>query len=421
MNRGVFAGKTVFVTGSSRGIGKAIALKFAKDGANVVVAAKTVEPHPKLEGTIHATAQEVERAGGKSLAVQLDLRDEETIKRAIDEAIDKFGGIDLLVNNASAIYIAQTEDTPMKRFDLMNSINVRGTFMMSKYAIPHLKKAKNPHIINLSPPLELKDQWFSPNTAYTMSKYGMTLSAFGMAAELRGLVGVNALWPKTAIWTAAMNMLGGEDSRRGSRKPSIMADAAYAIACKDKSVSGNFFIDEELLKEEGVEDFEQYAEEPGHPLLPDFFLPDRVLKDFDPQLLKSLTDQVTGGNKNSAEANSGAQSPSSEGPVAAVFAAASGAVTDEIKDDLNAILHFQISDKHWTLISKKGAPLEVLNEKPASKADVLLITDDATFVRMAKGEVKPTSAFMGGKLKIKGNMGLALKVEKLFSKLKGKL
>lgn len=419
MNKGLFAGKTVFVTGSSRGIGKAIALKFAKDGANVVVAAKTVEPHPKLEGTIHATAQEVEQAGGKSLAVQLDLRDEETVKSAIDKTIAKFGGIDLLVNNASAIFIARAEDTPMKRFDLMNSINVRGTYMMSKYAIPYLKKAKNPHIINLSPPLELKNQWFSQNTAYTMSKYGMTLSAFGLAAELGGSVAVNALWPKTAIWTAAMNMLGGEESRKGSRNPSIMADAAYVIACKDKSVSGNFFIDEELLKEEGVENFEQYAECPGHPLLPDFFLPDRILKDFDPNLLESLAKQVT--KKDSKkEANPTSDSPSNEGPVASVFAAASGAVTDEIKDDLNATLHFLISDKSWTLVSKKGAALEVKNEKP-EKADVTLITDDATFVKMAKGEVKPTSAFMSGKLKIKGSMGLALKVEKLFGKLKGKL
>lgn len=413
MNKGVFAGKTVFVTGSSRGIGKAIALKFAKDGANVVVAAKTVEPHPKLEGTIHATAQEVESVGGKSLAVQLDLRDEETVKNAINKTIEKFGGIDLLVNNASAIFIAQAEDTPMKRFDLMNHINVRGTFMMSKYAIPHLKKSANPHIINLSPPLELKSQWFSQNTAYTMSKYGMTLAAFGLSAELNGSVAVNALWPKTAIWTAAMNMLGGEESRKGSRKPSIMADAAYAIACRDKSTTGNFYIDEEVLKAEGVKDFEQYAEVPSNPLLPDFFLPERVLKDFDPNLLKNLTQQVSEANK------SGASAPT-DGKVGAVFASASSVMTDEIKDDLNAILHFVISDKSWTLISKKGEQFQVKSEAP-EKADVTLITDEATFVKMAKGETKPTSAFMGGKLKIKGSMGLALKVEKLFGKMKGKL
>lgn len=416
MNKGIFAGKTVFVTGSSRGIGKAIALKFARDGANVVVAAKTVEPHPKLEGTIHATAREVEDAGGKSLAVQLDLRDEETVKGAIDKTIEKFGGIDLLVNNASAIYIAPAEDTPMKRFDLMNSINVRGTFMMSKYAIPHLRKASNPHIINLSPPPEFKPQWFSHHSAYTMSKYGMSLSAYGLAAELRGSIGVNALWPKTAIWTAAMNMLAGEESRKGSRKPSIMADAAYAIACKDKSVSGNFYIDEEVLKEEGVEDFEQYAEEPGNTLLPDFFLPDRVLKDFDSNLFKSFSKKIS-----VSETSLGAKtSSSSDGPVKSIFVSASAVMTEDFKNEINATLHFIISDKSWTLISKRNEPFQVTNDKP-EKADVTLTTDEATFVQMAKGETKPTSAFMKGKLKIKGNMGIALKVEKLFGKMKAKL
>lgn len=412
INRGAFAGKTVFVTGSSRGIGKAIALKFARDGANVVVAAKTVDPHPKLEGTIHQTAQEVESAGGKSLAVQLDLRDEETVKIAIDKTIEKFGGIDLLVNNASAIHIAQAEDVPMKRFDLMNSINVRGTFMMTKYAIPHLKKAQNPHIINLSPPIELKSQWFNQNTAYTMSKYGMTLHAFGMAAELKGLVGVNALWPKTAIWTAAMNMLGGQEARSGSRKPEIMADAAYAIACRDKSVTGNFYIDEEVVLAEGVNDLEQYAEVPGSPLLPDFFLPEHVLKDFEPSLMKNLTANVTKANASKGQG--------SEDRVRGVFASASAVMTDEIKDDLNGTLHFVISDKSYTLISKKGEVFQVKQEQP-EKADVTLITDDETFIKMAKGDTKPTSAFMGGKLKIRGNMGLALKVEKLFGKLKAKL
>lgn len=413
LNTGAFAGKTVFVTGSSRGIGKAIALKFARDGANVVVAAKTVEPHPKLEGTIHDTAKEVDQAGGKSLAVQLDLRDEETVKSAIAKTVEKFGGIDVLVNNASAIFIAPTEDTPMKRFDLMNSINVRGTFMMSKYAIPYLKKGTNPHIINLSPPPEFKPQWFSQHTAYTMSKYGMTLSAYGMAAELKGSVGVNALWPKTAVWTAAMNMLAGEESRKGSRKPSIMADAAYAIACRDKSNTGNFYIDEEVLKEEGIKDFDQYAEVPGSTLLPDFFLPDRVLKEFDAKTFEKFSEQIATGDGSSKKA-------SADGPVAAVFASASSAMTDDVKDDINATLHFLISDKSWTLVSKRGEPFQVLDGKP-EKADVTLITDDATFVKMAKGETKPTSAFMGGKLKVKGSMGLALKVEKLFGKIRAKL
>lgn len=413
LNRGTFAGKTVFVTGSSRGIGKAIALKFAKDGANVVVAAKTIDPHPKLEGTITKTADEVNQAGGQGMAVQLDLRDEENVKSAIQQTVDRFGGIDVLVNNASAIFLAPSEDTPMKRFDLMNSINVRGTFMMSKYAIPYLKKAQNPHIINLSPPLELKPQWFAAHTAYTMSKYGMSLSSYGLSAELSGVVGVNALWPKTAIWTAAMNMLAGETSRQGSRKASILADAAYAIACRDKSVTGNFYVDEEVLREEGITDFEQYAEEPGKTLLPDFFLPDRVLKDFDPQLLKSFSKQIH-------KEEPGTGQSQQDGPVAAVFASTSKIMTDDIKNDINGTLHFVISDKSWTLVSRKDQEFKVSSEKP-EKADVTLITDEATFIKMAKGETKPTSAFMGGKLKIKGNMALALKVEKLFGKLKAKL
>lgn len=356
--------------------------------------------------------------GGKSLAVQLDLRDEETVKSAINKTVEKFGGIDVLVNNASAIFIAQAEDTPMKRFDLMNSINVRGTFMMSKYAIPHLRKAQNPHIINLSPPPELKPQWFSQNTAYTMSKYGMTLSSYGLAAELKGTIGVNALWPKTAIWTAAMNMLGGEEGKKGSRKPTIVADAAYAIACRDsKKTTGNFFIDEEVLREDGVKDFEQYAEAPGNPLLADFFLPDHVLKEFDSQIFENFSKQVGSSNKKTEPSSIGS---GDSGPIAGIFASASAVMSDDIKDDINATLHFVISDKDWTLISKRGEPFKVLSEKP-DKADVMMITDEATFIKMSKGETKPTSAFMGGKLKIKGSMGIALKVEKLFGKLKAKL
>lgn len=411
----MFAGKTVFVTGASRGIGKAIALKFAKDGANVVVAAKTVEPHPKLPGTIHEAAQEVSKLGGNPLAVQLDLRDESSIISAVEQTVNKFGGIDLLVNNASAIHLAPAADIPSKRFDLMNSINVRGTFLMSKHAIPHLKKASNPHIINMSPPILFHPQWFSSHTAYTMAKYGMSLCAYGLSAELSGEVGVNALWPKTAIWTAAMNMLGGEAARKGSRKPEILADATYAIACRPKTVTGNFFIDEEVLKEEGVTDFEQYSMEPGADLLPDFYLPDRLLKDFSPEIVKGFGKSVAG-----VELEQSTGSSDDDGPVAAVFASASGVMTDDMKDDMNATLHFVISDKSWTIVSKKGQPFHVMKDKP-EKADVILTTDEKTFLKMAKGETKPTSAFMGGKLKVKGNMGLALKVEKLFVKLRAKL
>lgn len=414
LNRGIFSGKTVFITGASRGIGKAIAMKFARDGANVVIAAKTVEPHPKLPGTIHETADEVNKLGGNGLAVQLDLRDENSIIKAVEDTISKFGGIDLLVNNASAIHLAPAADIPSKRFDLMNSINVRGTFLMSKHSIPHLRKAQNPHIINMSPPVLLHPQWFAAHTAYTMAKYGMSLSAYGLSAELSGEVAVNSLWPKTAIWTAAMNMLGGEESRKGSRKPEILADATYAIACRPKTTTGNFYIDEEVLKEEGVSDFEQYSMEPGAQLLPDFYLPDRLLKDFSSDVLKGFGQAVTG-----TEIKRTNESPG-DGPVAAVFANTSAIMTDEMKADINAVIHFIVSGNDWTVLSKKDQPFAVKNDKP-EKADVTLITDEATFLKMAKGETKPTSAFMGGKLKIKGNMGLALKVEKLFVKLKAKL
>lgn len=405
----MFKGKTILVTGSSRGIGKAIALKFAKDGANCVLAAKTVEPHPKLQGTIIETAQEVEKAGGKALAVQLDLRDENSIVNAVDNTVNKFGGIDILVNNASAIHLATSDGVTSKRFDLMNSINVRGTYLMSKYAIPHLKKSPNPQIINLSPPILLKPQWFSNHTAYTMSKYGMSLCAYGLAAELKDQVPVNCLWPKTSIWTAAMDMLAGESAKAGSRKPEILADAAYAIACRPKTRTGEFLIDEEVLKEAGVTDFSQYDMVPGAKLLPDFFLPDHIIAQFDSNTWSSFSKTVTGTELNVETEK-----------VGAVFASASAIMTDEMRDDMNATLHFVISNKDWTIVSKKGQPLEVKNEKP-EKADVIMTTDEATFIKMAKGETKPTSAFMGGKLKIKGNMGLALKVEKLFVKMKAKL
>lgn len=414
-----FVGKTVFVTGSSRGIGRAIALKFAEQGANVVVAAKTVEAS-KLSGTIHQTADEVNQRGGKGLPIQVDLRDEEQIKNAVDKTVAQFGGIDILVNNASAIFLANVENMPMKRWDLVNSINIRGTYTMSKYAIPHLKKAQNPHIITLSPPLELRDIWFKNHTGYTMSKYGMSLCTYGLAAELKGQVGCNTLWPKTSIWTAAMDMLAGEQARVLSRKPEIMADAAFAIASKDKSVTGNFYIDEEVLRGQGVTDFEQYAEEPGSQLLPDFFLPERIMKEFDPSLFKKVTaahiDAVKKGNSTDKSL-----SDKNESGVGSVFASASSIMTDEMKADMNATLHFVISGQDWTIVSKENEPFQVLKDKPVGNPDVILTTDEATFIKMAKGETKPTSAFMVGKLRVKGSMGLALKVEKLFVKMKGKL
>ena len=268
-------GKTLFITGASRGIGKAIALRAARDGANVVVAAKTTEPHPKLPGTIHTAAEEIEKAGGHALACAVDIRSEDQIKDAVDRAVATFGGIDVLVNNASAISLTGTLATPMKRYDLMHQINTRGTFACSQACLPHLLKAKNPHILNLSPPLDMKEKWFAPHVAYTMAKFGMSMCVLGMAGELRADgVGVNALWPRTVIATAAVqNLLGGDATIHGSRTPEIMADAAYVILTRpSRECSGNFFIDEDLLRSTGVSDFAKYQTVAGAELIADFFV-----------------------------------------------------------------------------------------------------------------------------------------------------
>jgi citronellol/citronellal dehydrogenase len=268
------AGKTLFVTGASRGIGLAIARRAAADGANVVLAAKTVVPHPKLPGTLATAAAEIETAGGKALAVQTDIRDEEQVLAAVAKAVETFGGIDILVNNASAISLTGTLETPMKRFDLMFGVNVRGTFLCSQACLPHLLAASNPHILNLAPPLNLDPKWFTGNVAYTMSKYGMSMCVLGMAAEFRDRgVAVNALWPRTAIDTAAIAMIGGDAMRRACRKPAILADAAHWILTRpSRECSGNFFLDDDVLRRAGVTDFDRYAVEPGQPLLKDFFL-----------------------------------------------------------------------------------------------------------------------------------------------------
>ncbi|XP_076875219.1 hydroxysteroid dehydrogenase-like protein 2 isoform X2 [Brachyhypopomus gauderio] len=261
-NTGKLSGCTVFITGASRGIGKAIALKAARDGANVVVAAKTADAHPKLPGTIYTAAEEIEAAGGKALPCVVDVRDEKQVSIAVENAVQKFGGIDILVNNASAISLTGTLETPMKKVDLMLGINLRGTYMTSKLCIPHLLKSKNPHILNLSPPLNLNPVWFKNHTAYTMAKYGMSMCVLGMAEEFRGSVAVNALWPRTAIQTAAMDMLGGPGVVNQCRKVEIMADAAYAVLSKPVSYTGQFVIDEDVLIKEGIKDFDVYAVKP---------------------------------------------------------------------------------------------------------------------------------------------------------------
>ena len=269
------AGKTLFITGASRGIGLAIGLRAARDGANVVIAAKTAEPHPKLPGTIHTAAAEIEKAGGRALPCVVDVRSEEQVLAAVDGAVTVFGGIDILVNNASAISLTGTLATPMKRFDLMHQINTRGTFLCSQACLPHLLKAKNPHLLNLSPPLDFQEKWFAPHVAYTMAKFGMSLCVLGMAGEFRAQgIAVNALWPRTVIATAAVqNLLGGDATVRGSRSPDIMADAAHAILTRpSRECTGNFFVDDDVLRSIGVTDLAKYQTVPGAELIPDFFV-----------------------------------------------------------------------------------------------------------------------------------------------------
>lgn len=271
----LFKDKTIFITGASRGIGKAIAIRLAKEGANIVVAAKSTTENPKLGGTIFSAAKDIEAAGGQALPVQCDIRDETQIEAAVQKAVEHFGGIDILINNASAISLTPTEKTEPKRFDLMHDINVRGTFFMSRACIPYLKKSDNPHILNLSPPLNLDMKWFAKHIAYTLSKYNMTMIALGLAAEYKkDGIAANALWPRTTIATAAVqNLLGGDVLINMSRKPEIVADAAFYILQRDaKTCTGNTFIDEEILKEEGVEDLEQYAITPGGKLFNDLFV-----------------------------------------------------------------------------------------------------------------------------------------------------
>jgi citronellol/citronellal dehydrogenase len=267
------AGRTLFITGASRGIGLAIGLRAARDGANIVITAKTVEPHPKLPGTIYTAAAEIEAAGGKALPVAADIRYEDQIERAVAEAVRRFGGIDILVNNASAISLTSTLDTPAKRFDLVMDVNIRGTFLTSQFCLPHLIRSNRPHILNLAPPLSLQAKWFAPHLAYTMAKYGMSMCVLGMAEEFREAgVAVNALWPRTAIDTAALKLIPGIHPEQ-ARKPEIVADAAWHILTRtDSFVSGNFFIDQEVLETAGMKDFSHYAVMKGEPLRTDFFL-----------------------------------------------------------------------------------------------------------------------------------------------------
>ncbi|XP_049783339.1 hydroxysteroid dehydrogenase-like protein 2 isoform X1 [Schistocerca cancellata] len=398
-------GQTLFITGASRGIGKAIAIKAARDGANVVIAAKTSEPHPKLPGTIYSAAEEVEAAGGKCLPCIVDVRDEKQVISAVEAAVKKFGGIDIVINNASAISLTGTLNTEMKRYDLMHQINTRGTFLVSKVCLPYLKNSKNPHIINISPPLNMSPHWFKNHVAYTMAKYGMSMCVLGMADEFKeDGIAVNALWPKTAIHTAAIEMLSGPESGNYSRKPEIVADAAYAIMTKDpKTFTGNFIIDEDILRECGIQDFKQYAVNPANNdnLMPDFFL------DYNPE---------EGGHKLSVSTQKGGQ-------IEKIFNAIRHSMGPELVSKTNAVFQFEVKGAEegvWHIDLKNGNGAAGKG-KPASNPDAILSMDAADFYNMFSGKLKPAAAFMSGKLKITGNMQKALKLEKLMGQLKSKL
>ncbi|XP_073519708.1 hydroxysteroid dehydrogenase-like protein 2 [Phyllobates terribilis] len=409
-NTGRLAGCTLFITGASRGIGKAIALKAAKDGANVVIAAKTADPHPKLPGTIYTAAEEIEAAGGKALPCIVDVRDENQISEAVEKAVKTFGGIDILVNNASAISLTNTVDTPMKKVDLMMGINTRGTYLTSKVCIPYLKRSKVAHILTLSPPLNLNPVWFKNHCAYTIAKYGMSMCVLGMSEEFKGEIAVNALWPKTAIHTAAMDMLGGSGVEKQCRTTDIIADAAYSILTKPKDYTGNFVIDEELLKSEGIKDFDAYAVSPGHPLLPDFFL-DGVTSNMDQH----------GGSAAFKEGKPMASSP--KGPVEETFTVIGKFINEETVKSVQGVYQFVLagSEEGTWYMDLKNDNGGVGKGEPPIKADVVMSMDSEDFVKMFTGKLKPTMAFMSGNLKIKGNMGLAMKLEALLGQMNSKL
>ncbi|XP_042310157.1 hydroxysteroid dehydrogenase-like protein 2 [Sceloporus undulatus] len=436
-NTGKLAGCTLFITGASRGIGKAIALKAAKDGANIVIAAKTGVPHRTLPGTIYTAAEEIEAAGGKALPCIVNVREEDQIADAVDQAVQKFGGIDVLVNNASAISLTGTLETPTKKVDLMMSANTRGTYLTSKICLPYLRKSKIGHILNISPPINLNPLWFKNHCAYTISKYGMSMCVLGMAEEFRGEVAVNALWPLTAIYTSAMDMLGGAGVEKQCRKTDILADAAYCILTKPKSFTGNFVIDENLLREEGIKNFDVYAVAPGHPLLPDFFL------DVDPETLAMKMEAQGGspafreGKKQEVMKHEGPDPTKTEGskhhvhfaaenasgPVADTFKIIKGAISEDVVKSTQGVYRFELSGEEggtWYIdLKNKGGSAG--SGDPPGKVDVVMSMSSSDFVKMFSGKLKPTMAFMSGKLTIKGDMALAIKLEKLMGQFNSKL
>ncbi|CAG4937111.1 unnamed protein product [Parnassius apollo] len=418
-NTGKLAGRTLFITGASRGIGKAIALKAAKDGANVVIAAKTAEPHPKLPGTIYTAAEEIEALGGKALPCIVDVRDEKQVQNAIDEAVKKFNGIDILVNNASAISLTGTAQTDMKRYDLMHNINTRGTFLASKLCLPLLKNSDHAHILNLSPPLNMNPYWFSIHVAYTMAKYGMSMCVLGMSEEFKSFnIGVNALWPKTAIATAAIEMLTGDTST--SRKPEIVSDAAYIMLSQDpKKYTGNFAIDEDVLKEHGIKDLTPYACDPKNAdkLLLDGFLDDPAA------IRHHQTVSTASLRRYHTTAVNHQEKNESKGEIPELFATISKVITPELVKKTQAIYQFNVKGKEegvWHIDLKNGDGTCGQGE-PKNPPDATLTMDSTNFAEMFAGKLKPTTAFMMGKLKINGDLQKAMKLEKMMKSLKTKI
>jgi NAD(P)-dependent dehydrogenase (short-subunit alcohol dehydrogenase family)/putative sterol carrier protein len=410
LNTGKLSGLTLFITGGSRGIGKAIALKAARDGANIIIAAKTAEPHPKLPGTIYTAAKEIEEAGGKCLPCVVDVRDESQIADAVNKSIGKFGGIDIVVNNASAISLTPTLETEMKRYDLMHNINTRGTFLVSKMCIPHLKKSKHAHILNISPPLNMNPNWFRDHVAYTMAKYGMSMCVLGMAAELRAdNIAVNALWPRTAIYTAAVEMLSGStEAKKLSRNPEIMADAAYAVLSKSvENCTGQFLIDDEVLRQEGITDLNQYASDPTYKgdLMMDFFLDESPHDGFYQGKKKSQQTKKSDGNDN----------------IEGIFTKINSHLTPEITKGTNACFLFVIKGDedrtYYVDLTGNGAAGK---GKPTTKPDATLTMEADKIEELFDGKLKAADAYMSGKLKISGSLMKAMKLEKLMKLLKAK-
>jgi NAD(P)-dependent dehydrogenase (short-subunit alcohol dehydrogenase family)/putative sterol carrier protein len=411
LNTGKLSGLTLFITGGSRGIGKAIALKAARDGANIVIAAKTAEPHPKLPGTIYTAAKEIEEAGGKCLPCVVDVRDESQIANAVDKSISTFGGIDIVVNNASAISLTPTLDTEMKRYDLMHNINTRGTFLVSKMCIPHLRKSKHAHILNISPPLNMNPNWFRDHVAYTMAKYGMSMCVLGMAAELRAdNIAVNALWPRTAIYTAAVEMLSGStEAKKLSRNPEIMADAAYAVLSRSvENCTGQFLVDDDVLRQEGITDLDQYASDPTYKgdLMMDFFLDESPHDGFNQGKEKSKQAKKLDGKDN----------------IEGIFTKINSHLTPEIAKGTNACFLFVVKGDedrtYYVDLTENGAAGK---GKPTTKPDATLTMEADKIEELFDGKLKAADAYLSGKLKISGSLMKAMKLEKLMKLLKAKI